>query len=187
MLHGYPRSPMGIPSTLLYKHCDLWVSQQPYCTKAVPYGHSSSPTVQGQYLWVSQQPYYISIVPYGFPSSSNVQGQYHMGIPTVKLYKGSTQGQYHISAALLYTDNALWVSQQPYCTKTVSNGYPSSSLVQNHLGIPAALLYKDRTIWLTQQPICTWTETYRYPSSPVVQGQHPTGIVAALLYKGSTQ
>ena len=50
---------MGFPEALMYKDSALcaalrynpcfWVSQEPYCTSAVPHGDPSSPTVQGQY------------------------------------------------------------------------------------------------------------------------------------------
>ena len=53
--------PIGIPVALPYKYSILWVSQQPYSTKRVPYAYLSSPT-----------------------------GQYPMGIPAALLNKDST-------------------------------------------------------------------------------------------------
>ena len=137
---------MGIAVTLLHKYSTPLVSQQPYCTRTVPYGYPSRPTVQGQYpmdvpvslrfkdstllssdstLWLSQQPYYTRTV----------------CVPAALLYKGST----------------LWESQQRCCTMTVSCGYPSSPPVQEQypMGITAALLYKDSILWVYQQPSCT--------------------------------
>ena len=88
----------------------------------------------------------------------------------------------HVVMQSLHNYSTLWVSKQPYCTRTVSCGCPSSPALQGQypMGIQATLLYKDSILWVSQQskrisndqqPYCTMTVFCGFP--------------AALLYKDS--
>ena len=123
---------MAISEALLYKDSTIWVSQQLYYTRAVPFGFPSNPTVQGypsralvvkvSNILVSQQPFCKISVSYGYPSSPTVKEQYRMSI----------------LAALHCTERTLWISQQPFYSRTVP------------MGITVDPLYKDSTIWVSQ-------------------------------------
>ena len=53
-----------------------------------------------------------------------------------------------IPAALFYKERTLWLSQQPYCSRT------------EPMGITAGPLYNDTTFWVSQQPYYTGAVSY---------------------------
>ena len=103
-----------------------------------------------------------------------------------------------ISAALVYKDSTLCVSQLPYCTRAVPFSSPSRPAVQSYPS--RALVIKGRGILVSQQPFlynfsilrvslqsdCKRAVPNGYPSSPTLYGAYLMDIPAALMFNDST-